>query len=177
MRIAPFILMLVTAGASGISSTKADTVGPARYSIQFDGVPGAVDASEASPQSGSYAFFGGTLDVNAAAAATAQPATSANVMSGGCTSGFPGSGCAGGIYSVLARVDYYIEASGPAGAMVPLFFDTAGGITLSGEYGVGIVEGVAEVSLIPPGGPGLTGFFVSTANVNGNRILCVNRLC
>jgi len=164
--------MLFTAGALGMSSAKAITVDPASYSIQFNGVPGAVDASGASPQSGSYNFFGGTLDVSAAAGATAQPAVSAGLVSGGCTSGFSGSGCAGGSYGVTAKVDYHIAVNGAAGVMVPYYFDTAGGITLIGQFG----SGSAAVSLIAPGGIGLTGFNASTILSNGN-VFCGSNGC
>src|ERR1700730_16427971 len=100
-----FSLTLFTAGVLGISSAQAATitVGPASYSIQYSGVPGAVDVTNsASPQSSTYRFQGGSLDVFADAAATTGPATSAGVASGGCTPG----GCAGGGYSVTATVRY-----------------------------------------------------------------------
>jgi hypothetical protein len=168
MRVAPFALMLATAGALGMSSAKAGTVDPASYSITG---PGTINASGASPQSGSYSFFGGTLDVNAAAATTAQPAASASVVSGGCTSGFAGSGCGGGSFSVSAKVDYHIEVNGPTGVMVPYYFDTAGGIT--GVAGPGQSgAGSAQVSLIAPGGIGLTGFDAGTILEQSGLVVC-----
>jgi hypothetical protein len=159
-----FFLIIFTAGALGMSSAKASTVDPANYSIQFNGVPNAVNASGASPQSGSYAFSQGTLDGNAAAATTAQPAASANMVSGGCTS----NGCAGGSYGVTSIVDYHIEVSGAVGVMVPYYFDTAGGITATGQFGTGS----ASVSLIAPGGIGLTGFDASTILEENGNVAC-----
>lgn len=127
---------------------------------------GAVDGSGLSPQSGSCTFFGGTLDVSAAGTAAAQPIASASVTSGGCTSGFPGSGCAGGSYGVVSKVDYHITVSGPTGVLVPYFFDTAGAITL-----VSGTVAIAKVDLIAPGGSGLTGF--SAASIwNGVSASC-----
>jgi hypothetical protein len=168
MRVAPYFLMLVSAGALGMSAAKAVTVDPASYSITG---PGTLNASGGSPQSGSYIFFGGTLDVNAAAATTAQPAVSASVVSGGCTSGFPGSGCAGGSFSVSAKVDYHIEVSGPTGVMVPYYFNTAGGITgIAGPGQSG--AGSAQVSLIAPGGVGLTGFDAGTILEQSGLAVC-----
>jgi hypothetical protein len=94
-----FSLMLFAAGALGISSAQAVSVAPATYSIEFDGIPGAVSVFGAtSPQVASYVFFGGTLDVNAGAGAIALPAVSAGVGSGGCTPiSIPGGGCGGGV--------------------------------------------------------------------------------
>jgi hypothetical protein len=170
---ASFSIMLFTAAVLGMSSAKAEVVlGPATYSIQFESVPGAVNASGASPQSGGpYTFLGGTLDVNAAAATTAQPAASASVVSGGCTSGFPGSGCAGGSYSVVSKIDYNIEVTGPANVMVPYFFDTAGGLTI-----VGSGSAQAKVDLVAPGGIGLKGFDASTL-WTGTSTVCGTNGC
>jgi len=161
-----FILpALLLAWALGMSSAKADTVLPATYSIQFNSVPGAVNASGASPQSGGpYMFLGGTLDVSAAAATTAQPAASADLTSGGCTS----NGCAGGSYGVSSKVDYHIEVIGAAGVNVPYYFDTAGGITATGQFGTGS----ATVSLIAPGGIGLTGFTAQTILEEDGTVAC-----
>jgi hypothetical protein len=163
---------LLLAWALGMSSAKADV-----YSIQFNGVPGAVNGSGASPQSGGpYMFLGGTLDVNAAAATTAQPAASANVVSGGCTSGFAGSGCAGGNYSVSANIIYHIEVSGPSGVMVPYYFDTAGGITSTAGPGQSGTAN-ASVQLIAPGGIGLTGFDASTVLTQSGTTFCGSNGC
>jgi hypothetical protein len=110
-----------------------------------------------SPQGASYSFFGGTLDVTAHAAAIAQPAVSAGVGSGGCTSGFPGSGCAGGGVTATATVRYQMAVGGPSGMTVLYDFDTQGKIiALSSDGPLG--GGSVHVSLIPPGGIGLTGF-------------------
>jgi hypothetical protein len=160
---------LLLAWALGMSSAKADTVLtvlPATYSIQFNSVPNAVNASGPSPQSGGpYMFLGGTLDVNAAAATTAQPAASADLTSGGCTS----NGCAGGSYGVGSQVVYHIEViGGAAGVYVPYYFDTAGGITATGQFGTGN----ATVSLIAPGGIGLTGFTAQTILEEDGTVAC-----
>jgi hypothetical protein len=156
------------------SGAWADSLGPATFSIQFETIPGAVNASGTTPVSGGpYSFFGGTLDVSgAAAAATAQPQASASVTSGGCTSGFPGSGCAGGGFTVAATVTYQIEVTGPTGVMVLYDFATAGGITTTGQ-GVGAS---AQVELIAPGGIGLTGFNVGTF-FNGASLSCSTDGC
>ena len=130
-------------------------------------MPGAVNATGAAPQSGSYTFFGGSLDVSAAAANTAQPAVSADLTSGGCTTS-----CAGGSYGVTSQIFYHIEVTGPAGVFVPYNFDTAGGVTLIGPFG----GGSAQVNLIAPGGAGLTGFNASTILSNGN-VFCGSSGC
>jgi PEP-CTERM motif len=128
----PF-LILVNMAALSMSSAKANTVDPASYSIQFQEVPGAVDVSGTSPQSGSYNYHGGTFDVNASATTASQPSVSVDLTSGGCTSGFPGSGCASSnYYSVTSEIDYYLEVSGPAGATVPYYFLLNGGQTVTG---------------------------------------------
>ena len=147
-------LMLFTAGALGISSAQALTLNPPTYSIAFSGIPGAVSSSGAVPQSGTYFYNAGTLDVSAAAATTAQPGVSAGVGSGGCTSGYPGSGCAGGGIGDSASVVYQVESSGPPGVKVPYFVNTAGGITALNQT----TGGSAQVTLSAPGGSGLTGF-------------------
>jgi len=108
--------------------------------------------------------------VQAAAATTSQPLASVSVVSGGCTNG----GCAGGGYGATAALTYHIMVSGPAGAMVPYYFDTAGGITAAGPF----PGGFAGVSLTAPGGTGLAGFQVSTTLNNVNTYCgtngCVN---
>ena len=159
-----FFLMLFTAGALGISSAQALTLNPPTYSIAFSGIPGAVSSSGAVPQSGTYFYNAGTLDVSAAAATTAQPGVSAGVGSGGCTSGYPGSGCAGGGIGDSASVVYQVESSGPPGVKVPYFVNTAGGITALNQT----TGGSAQVTLSAPGGSGLTGF---TARVWSHNLI------
>lgn len=157
-------LTLIAAGVMRALSAQAVTVAPATYSIQFENVPNAVNVLGAtSPQSATYIFFGGTLNVSADAATIVQPAVSAGIGSGGCTSGFPGSGCAGSFYGSTATLTYQIAASGPAGVMVPYNFDTAGSVTILGSF----ANGSASVTLTPPGGIGLTGFIASTTASTG----------
>jgi hypothetical protein len=151
MRIAPPFLMLVTAAALSISSAMADTVGPASYSIQFQGVPGAVDASGASPQSGSYNYYGGAFEVNASATTTSQPFAGFDLTSSDCTSGFP-SCSVGNYYSVTAETDYYIEVSGPTGVTVPYYLNANGVLTHTGPSYPGLL-----VTLTDPDGHELMG--------------------
>lgn len=169
MRLWIYILAtLIAFDALEISSANAVVVSPANYSIQFTGVPGAINASGATPQSGAYSFFGGSLDVHAAASTSTLPSVSTTVESGGCTNG----GCAGGGYGAIAILDYHIYVSGPAGVLVPYNFDTAGGITSTGLFPFGF----SRVALIAPGGTGLAGFDVSTT-LNNVNIYCGTNGC
>jgi hypothetical protein len=125
------VFLFCTVFASALSSAvsvNASVDSPAIYSIEFDGMANAMSSSGTSPQSGNYFFFGGTLDVDASAAAVARPAVSAGIGSGGCTSGFGGSGCAG--YNAAARLTYSIYVNGPTGVQVPYYFKTAGNVTI-----------------------------------------------
>jgi hypothetical protein len=142
--------MLGTAAALAMSCAKADTIDPAVYSIQFDGVPGALNSSGPMPQASSYSFSSGTLDLKASGATTSQPAATASVkFSGGCTSG-----CGDGIYDATAEIDYYIEVSGPPGVTVPYYFVITAGLTFTDGNG----GGDGEVTLTAPSDPGLAGF-------------------
>ena len=150
MRIAAPVLMLVTAAALSISPATADTVAPVSYSIQFQGVPGAVDASGASPQSGSYNYYGSAFDVNASAATTSQPFAGFDLTSSDCTSD---PRCRiGNYYSVTAETDYYIEVSGPAGVTVPYYLNTNGVLTHTGPAYPGLL-----ITLTDPSGHELMG--------------------
>lgn len=160
------VVMLIGAALLGSSPVSAAT-----YFIQFTGVPGAIDESGGSPQSGSYSYFGGTIDVHASAATTAQPAVSAGVISGGCTSGVSGSGCAGGGFGATSKIDYQIEVIGAAHLLVPYYFETAGAISITG-----IGAATARVDLIAPGGLGLSGFDASSV-WNGASLFCGSDGC
>jgi PEP-CTERM motif len=141
MRIAPPFLMLVPALTLSLYSAKADTIDPASYSIQFEGVPGAVSATGSTAQSGSYSFSGGTINVSATAATTSQPEASADVSSSGC-------GC-DSIYNVTSIIDYYFEVSGPPDVLIPVTLDIAGWTMITGVYG-GYEQALAGVSIISP---------------------------
>ena len=164
MRHIAFYLMICVAVVLGVSSAQAITVGPATYSISFSGgsIPGAVSVDGATtPQSASYDYLGGTLSVHAEAAATAQPAASASVVSGVAC-------CAGSHYDAIAEVHYQIAVDGTPGVMVPFFFDTAGGFTYSGQF----PSAFMRVQLIPTGGLGLTGFTASTYLFSSGTTSC-----
>ena len=113
--------------------------------------------------------MGGAIDVHASASNTTQPAATASIVSGGCTSGYPGSGCAGGSYSSTSKIDYHIIVSGPNNVRVPFIFETAGGVVGAGTTS-------ARVDLIAPGGLGLTGFNASTTS-NGASTFCGSNGC
>ena len=153
-----------TAGALGISPTKADLIipppPPPIYSIQLDG-PGSVFFAD-TPQSASYSQFAGTISVNEAAAALASPAVSAGISSGGCTP----NGCAGGFYTVVSRMDYYLHVDGPGRGLFD--FDTGGSITALGD----LASGFAEVKLFVPSGVGLTGFDDWTQLQSDGTVTC-----
>lgn len=113
------------------------------YSIQYSGIPGALSTNGSTPESGSFTWLQGTEQGNASAATTAVPSATANITSGGCTSGFPGSGCAGGNYQITSTVTYQIEVTAPTSTSVLYDFATAGQITATAPFPSGY--GTADV--------------------------------
>lgn len=154
--IRTLLIFVASFGVFGISMPQASTLPSAIFTLQYNSIPGAKDAVSDTPVSSSFSFFGGTLDVGASASTTAFPAASVTLDARGCTSGFPGSGCAGGVYDVIAKIQYYILVSGPNDQVAPYFFQSAGAVE-SFEFEnnpnqIVFPRGYASVKLLGAGG-------------------------